>query len=198
MLVADRPYLTPHAYLEWEARQPDRHEYVAGEVYAMVGVSLRHNAIALNLATALRRHLGGRPCQVFFGEVKLRVARANAYYYPDLMVSCGEHRRQADSAVEVDDPMLVAEILSPGTEATDRREKLGAYRSLPTLEDYVMVSQDEQRVEIYRRRGDIGWQVILLEPGDALDIPSLAFSLPLSALYEGTDVPAWQPVGPSP
>jgi Uma2 family endonuclease len=190
MLVADRPYLTPHAYLEWEARQPGRHEYVAGEIYAMVGVSLRHNAIALNLAMALRQHLRSRPCQVFFGEVKLRVARANAYYYPDLMVSCGEHRRQADSAVEVDDPALVVEILSPGTEATDRREKLGAYRSLPTLEDYVMVSQDEQRVEIYHRRGDIGWQLILLEPGDTLEIPTLAFSLPLSALYEGTDVSA--------
>jgi Uma2 family endonuclease len=190
MLVADSAYMTPHAYLEWEARQPKKHEYVAGETYAMVGVSVRHNAIALNLAVALRQQLHGRPCQVLFGEVKLRVAKANAYYYPDLMVCCGEHHHQADGAVAVDDPMLVVEVLSPGTEATDRREKLGAYRSLPTLEDYVMVSQEEMRVEIYRRSGDIGWQRILLEPGDSLDIPSLEFSLSLAALYGGTDVGA--------
>lgn len=188
MHVADRPYLTPQAYLEWEARQTTKHEYVAGDIHAMVGVSLRHNAIALNLAIALRQHLRGQPCLVFFGEVKLRVARANAYYYPDLMVCCGEHRRQADGAVAVDDPTLVVEVLSPGTEATDRREKLGAYRSLATLQDYVLVSQDEARVEIHRRHGDIGWQHILLEPGDSLTLPSLDFSLSLAALYEGTDV----------
>lgn len=190
MQVAEFRYMTPHAYLEWEARQDNRHEYVAGDVYAMVGVSLRHNVIALNLAVALRQHLAGQPCQVFFGEVKLRVARNNAYYYPDLMVCCGEHRRTADGAAVVDDPSLVVEVLSPGTESTDRREKLGAYRSLPTLQDYILVSQDKVQVEVCRRTGDIGWQHILLEPGDQLDIPSLGFSLPLTALYEGTDTQA--------
>jgi Uma2 family endonuclease len=188
MLIADHPTMTPHAYLEWEARQATKHEYVAGNIYAMVGVSVRHNAIALNLAMALRQQLRGRPCQVLIGEVKLRVTKANAYYYPDLMVCCGEHHRQADGTVAVDDPTLVVEVLSPSTESTDRREKLGAYRALATLTDYVLVSQDEARVEIYRRTGDIGWQRILLEPGDALDIPSLEFSLPLTELYRGTDV----------
>lgn len=186
MHVADKPYLTPDDYLAWEARQPTKHEYMAGDIYAMVGVTHRHNVIADNLYMALRNHIKGQPCQVFMGEVKLRVARQNAYYYPDVMVACGEHRRLAGNSQVVDDPLVVVEVLSPSSEAIDRREKLGAYRSLPTLAEYLMVSQEEQRVEVYRRRGDIGWEQVIFEPGDTLEIPSLEFSLPLAAVYEGT------------
>lgn len=81
MRVAEYSY-TPEAYLAWEAKQPTKHEYVAGEIYAMVGVTQRHNVIGGNFYVALRQHLRGRPCQVCMGEVKLRVAKANAYYYP--------------------------------------------------------------------------------------------------------------------
>lgn len=186
MHVADKPYLTQEGYLAWEARQPTKHEYIAGEIFAMGGVTQRHNVIAGNLYVALRNHLRGRPCQVFVGEVKLRITRLNAYYYPDVMVACGEHRRLAGDSQVIDDPLVVVEVLSPTTESTDRREKLGAYRSLPTLSEYLMVSQDEKRVEVYRRRGDIGWEQAFYEPGDILDLPSLEFSLPLAALYEGT------------
>lgn len=188
MRVAEYSYFTPEAYLEWEARQPTKHEYVAGEIYAMVGVTQRHNVIALNAAVALRQHLRGKPCQVFLGEVKLRVAKANAYYYPDLMVVCGDHMRQAGAGSVVDDPSLVIEILSPGSEATDRREKLAAYRSLPTLEEYLIVSQERQEAELYRRGGAIGWTHLVYEPGDSLELASLDQSFPLAALYEGTDV----------
>lgn len=188
MRVADHTYLTPHAYLEWEAQQPTKHEYVAGEIYAMVGVTQRHNVIAGNLYVALRQHLKGRPCQVFVGEVKLRVAKANAYYYPDLMAVCGEHMRQAGESRVVDDPALVVEILSPGSENIDRREKLAAYRSLPTMEEYLIVSQDRQEAEVYRRGGAIGWTHLLFEPGDTLELASLGLMVPLAVLYEGTDV----------
>ena len=190
MHVADQPYLTPDTYLEWEAQQPARHEYVAGEIFAMVGTTQRHNAIEINLCLALRQHLRGRPCQIFIEAIKLRVAKANAYYYPDLMVACGEHRGVAGAGQVVDDPSLVVEILSPSSEATDRREKLAAYRSLPTLEEYLVVDQERQRAEIYRRGGDIGWTHLICEAGDTLEIASLGLKLPLAALYEGTDIAA--------
>lgn len=190
MHVADQPYLTPDAYLEWEARQPVRHEYVAGEIFAMVGTTLRHNAIEVNLCVALHQHPRGRPCQVFVEAIKLRVAKANAYYYPDVMVSCGEHRREAGAGQVVDDPTLVVEILSPSSEATDRREKLAAYRSLPTLEEYLIVDQEQRRAELYRRQGDIGWIHLVCEAGDTLELASIGLELPLAALYQGTDVAA--------
>ncbi len=186
MQVTDRPYLTPQAYLNWEARQAAKHEYVAGEVYTLGNASLHHVAIGLNLAMALREHLQNRLCQVFFGDVKLRVPRVNAYYYPDLMVCCGEHRRQAEGTVVVDDPMVVVELVAPSTAATDRREKLSAYRSLATMEDYVLVSENEPRVDIYRRTDDVGWQHILLEPGDMMEIPCLGFRLALADIYDGS------------
>lgn len=188
MHVADQPYLTPDTYLEWEARQPVRNEYVAGEIFAMVGTTQRHNVVEINLCMALRQHLRGRPCQVFVEAIKLRVAKANAYYYPDLMVSCGEHRHAAGAGQVVDDPTLIVEILSPSSEATDRREKLAAYRSLPTLEEYLIVDQERQQAEVYRRRGDIGWTHLIFETGDTLELASLGLSLPLAALYEGTDI----------
>lgn len=190
MRAAEHHYLTPEAYLEWEAQQPTKHEYVAGEIYAMVGVTQRHNVIAGNLYFHLRQHLRGRPCQVFVGEVKLRVAKANAYYYPDLMVVCGDHVRQAGAGSIVDDPLLVIEILSPGSESTDRREKLASYRSLPTLEEYLLVSQEKQEAELYRRGGKIGWTHLVYEPGDTLELAAVGLTLPLAAFYEGTDVSA--------
>lgn len=188
MHVADQPYLTPDAYLEWEARQPARHEYVAGEIFAMVGTTQRHNLIEGSLYMALRQHLRGRPCQVFVEAIKLRVAKANAYYYPDVMVACGEHRHVAGDGQVVDDPIIVVEILSPSSEATDRREKLAAYRSLPTLEEYLIVDQERQQAELYRRRGDIGWTHLIFEAGDTLELASIGLDLPLAALYEGTDI----------
>ena len=188
MHVADQPYLTSDAYLEWEARQPARHEYVAGEIFAMVGTTQRHNLIEGNLYMALRQHLRGRPCQVFVEAIKLRAAKANAYYYPDIMVACGEHRRLAGPDQVIDDPTIVVEILSPSSEATDRREKLAAYRSLSTLEEYLIVDQERQQAEVYRRQGDIGWTHLIFETGDTLELASIGLNLPLAALYEGTDI----------
>ncbi len=188
MHIAEDRYMTREAYLEWEARQPIRHEYVAGEIFAMVGVTQRHNRISLNAALELMQRLRGRPCQVYSTEVKLLVAKADAYYYPDVMVLCSESLPPAGEQQTAEDPILVVEVLSPSTESTDRREKLAAYRTLPSLQEYVLVSQDKQLVEIHRRQGDIGWIYIEYEPGDAVELASIGVELPISALYEGTDV----------
>ena len=85
-------------------------------------------------------------------------------------------------------PVLVIEVLSPSTEAIDRREKLHAYRHLPALQEYVLISQDRQQVEIYRRQGDVGWLFITFEPGDSVEFASVGATLPIAELYAGTDV----------
>jgi Uma2 family endonuclease len=190
MRIAERHTLTEAEYLAFEASASIRHEFVAGEAYAMAGGTLRHNRIAGNAYIALSLALKGKPCQVFMSDVKLHVARDSAYYYPDVMVACGEQAAAANDAQVVTDPVLVVEVLSPTTEATDRREKLAAYRRLPALVEYVLISQDARQVEIYRRQGDINWLYIAYEPGDTVEFASVGVSLPLAELYAGTDVAA--------
>lgn len=171
-------------YLALEARSTVRHEYIAGEVFAMTGASVRHNVIALNIATALRQHLRGSPCRALMEGVKLRLRKESSYFYPDVMVTCepGLLDLAADAQM-VEAPVLVSEVLSPATEGIDRREKLRAYRTLPSLKEYALISQNEIRVELFRRRGDIGWDVITYEPGDTVEFSGIEFALPIADIY---------------
>jgi Uma2 family endonuclease len=172
-------------YLALEARSPIKHEYVDGNVYAMTGASLRHNVIVGNIFSLLRTHLRGTPCRAFVNDTKLRVAKANAYYYPDVMVTCDpRHQTVTPTDMVVEAPKVVIEVLSGTTEGTDRREKLIAYKSVPSLEEYVLVGQDAAGIEIHRRRGDIGWEIVKLVPGDPLELKSLEFATDFGAVYE--------------
>ena len=121
-------------------------------------------------------------------------ARAHAYYYPDLIVACARDGRPLDlGAVIVDDPILVMEVLSPATEGTDRREKRLAYRRLASLWEYVLVSQDEARVEIHRRRGDIGWEKIEYAGPETVELSSAGLEIDMRAIYEGVPVGGLSP-----
>lgn len=194
MRVQNYTAVSEEDYLRLEAQSPVRHEYVGGEMFAMTGGTLRHNAIALNIATALRAHLRDTPCRAFMNDVRVRVARAHAYYYPDLIVACARDGRPLDlGAVTVDDPILVMEVLSPATEATDRREKLLAYRTLPSLSEYVLVSQDEAGVEIHRRHGDIGWEKIEYAGPETVGLFSVGLEIDMRAIYEGVPVGGLSP-----
>ena len=171
-------------YLAYEAQSPVRHEYIAGEIFAMTGASIRHNVIAGNLFAELRNHLKGTPCRALIEGVKLRLRKEQSYFYPDVMVTCEDRQQELDSQQQiVEAPLVIIEILSPTTEATDRREKLRAYRTLPSLKEYLLVSQEQAQVEIYRRRGDIGWDIITYEPGDTVEIASLEIKLGMAEIY---------------
>lgn len=185
MKLALQTHFTEQDYLAQEMAGQQRHEYVAGQVYAMTGASLRHNVIALNIATLLRQHLRGSPCRTFMADAKLRIAKRQSIYYPDVMVTC-DPRHQQVSAQEhvVEAPRLVVEVLSESTAGTDRREKLQAYRSLPSLREYLLVSQDEALLELHRRRGDIGWDIITLTPGDPIALDSVELVTDFATVYE--------------
>lgn len=186
MLTHEYTPISEDEYLRLEAQSPVRHEYVDGEMFAMTGGTLRHNTIALNLASVLKSHLRGTPCRAFVNDVQVRVQKANAYYYPDLLVACGREQQALDmNAVTVHDPVLVIEVLSTSTEATDRREKLLAYRTLPSLIEYVLVSQDQARVEVHRRFGDIGWQKIEYAAGEAVELTAVGLKIGMDSIYEG-------------
>jgi Uma2 family endonuclease len=177
---------SPEAYLRFEAQSSLRHEYVSGEIYAMTGASIRHNLIALNLAAALRSHLKASPCRVFMEGVKLHVARDNAYYYPDVMVSCDPRLDQpAATDMVVDKPVVLVEVLSESTAGVDRREKMSAYRKLASLKEYVLVEQETRQVEVFRRVGDVGWEQVILDASDTLELLSIDFRLALAEIYDG-------------
>jgi len=144
----------------------------------MTTASDRHEEIALNLAAALRTHLRGTRCRVYKGDLKIRVA--DDFYYPDVFVRCGEER--GDPYFKTD-PVLIAEVLSPGTLRHDRGDKRLAYFSLPTLREYILIEQDRLQVEVYR--GDALARPERLESADAvLRLESVDFSMPLGELYE--------------
>lgn len=188
---AHRLAFTYNDYLEWEQRQPERHEYVRGEVFAMAGTSDRHNEISMNLTALLRQHLRGTPCRVFMAEVKVRVDAADCGFYPDIQVTCAESDR-ADRLVKRS-PVLVVEVLSDSTAAYDLGDKFAAYQQLDSLREYVLVDQERIRVQIYRRR-DGQWWVDNIGPGGRLRLDSVDLDCPVETLYEDLS----EPITPNP
>ncbi len=148
------PLLTVDEYLKLEAGSSIKHEYVEGALYALAGSSLRHNRIAINILRMLAGAAEGTSCQVYMSDVRCQVG--NVFYYPDVMVACGEV--DSDTAVYRSDPCLLVEVTSPSTASTDRREKLLVYRQIPTVRAYLIVDQDTRRVERHYRDADGVWQ----------------------------------------
>lgn len=165
-------------YLAWEASQRERHELLEGVPHAMAGASEAHNLLVGNLYFLLRPAAQERGCRVFFSDMRLRVSE-RTFYYPDLMVVCGEDPHP----LYKERPCLVVEVLSEGTEATDRREKLWRYREIPSLQAYLLVESRARRVEGYFRTPE-GWLYRVWEEGE-VEVPCPKARLPLGALYEG-------------
>ncbi len=142
-------------YLAWETEQIDKHEFIAGEVFAMTGARQEHVIVAGNLFTKLREHLRGTPCRPLISDMKLHVQVMDAFYYPDVMVTCNDADKIA--ALYIEHPKLIIEVLSESTAAYDRGAKFAAYRNIDSLEEYVLVDIDRKGVESFRRQDDGGW-----------------------------------------
>ncbi len=168
-------------FLTWEAGKALRHEFVAGEVFAMAGAEDRHITAAGNLYVALRQHLRGTPCRVYMADMKLQIAAANSFFYPDLMVTCS----QADASRRLvkQDARFVAEVLSPSTAAYDRGAKFLAYRALPSLEEYLLIDIDNQTCDLYRKGVDGLWVLHPSSAGSSVTLASVAVTLAVSELF---------------
>ena len=182
--AVDRP-LSVSEYIAWEEGNTIKHEYVAGEVYAMTGVSARHNLITLNLVRALWQRARGRGCRVFATDVKLRVA-GDRIYYPDVMVACGA---AGEVALIVTEPSMVIEVTSPSTRATDRREKLEAYMRLHSLRVYLIVEQRRKHVLVYTRHGGADWTRQEVSGDGEVALEFLDASVSLEEIYEDIPLP---------
>jgi Uma2 family endonuclease len=174
--------LTPEQYLAAEGSAAVRHELVAGQLNEMVGASQIHNLIAAALAGKLARALPA-PWRLYIADMKVRVE--DDFYYPDLMVS---REPVAAGNYYLAAPAVIVEILSPTTEARDRLEKRLGYQRLASLREYVLVSQEQRSVEVFRRRVD-GWEVETYGAHDTVRLASIAFALPVGDLYRDLPVP---------
>ena len=193
-LPAPQPFFDAQAYLAWEAEQSTKHEYHDGEVFAMAGASDAHVTVAGNVYMALRNHLRGSPCSVFISDMKLRVEEDNAFFYPDVFVTCADSDRGQSHSKSA--PVLVVEVLSPATSAYDRGAKFAAYRKLPTLREYALSDPERLSLDLFRREGDSkSWVLHPIEAGGHVEWASVGLQVPLEALYE--DVPMTT-TGPQP
>ncbi|MCC7278822.1 MAG: Uma2 family endonuclease [Chromatiaceae bacterium] len=174
-------------YLAGEIHSPIRHEYVAGEVFAMAGATEEHATIALNFAALLRNQVRGGPCRVYIADMKLRVAAAVAFFYPDVFVTCDP--RDATEPLAKRHPSLICEVLSESTEAYDRGGKFAAYRTLESLKEYLLIDSRRRAVEVFRRQPG-GWLLSPVPPDGALELKCLDFRCAVDALYEDVVFPA--------
>jgi len=154
-----KTYLTPEEYLAIERRAEYRSEYFNGETFAMVGASRRHNLIAGNIFGELRQQLKGRPCEVYTNDMRVRIPATGLYTYPDVVVVCGEPEFEDEYIDTLLNPTLIVEVLSGSTAAYDRGQKFGHYRSIESLTEYLLVAQDECRIEQFVKQSDRQWRV---------------------------------------
>lgn len=184
--------LSPAAYLDWEAQQPQKYEYLHGEAYGMTGGTLAHNDIAVNLTTLLRNHLRGKGCKVRMADAKVGITEKGPFFYPDVLVTCDSQDWKAKQIVQ--HPCLIIEVLSPGTEGFDRGEKFKHYRRLDSLKEYVLVNANSLGIEIYRLNDQQKWELTPYFPEEnstslAVEFTSIQFECPLEAIYEDVELP---------
>lgn len=176
-----RPTVDIDSYMAFESASPDKHEYVRGEVFAMVGVTLRHGRIVSNLVRRIDEAVESGPCRVYASDVKVRIDAADAVFYPDVVVSCDPRDTGPQALVH---PRLVVEVLSPSTSAFDRGAKFGMYRQLPSLEEYVLVESARMAVDVFHRAAGGKWILSAFDEGDTVVLESLGASISMSAIYE--------------
>jgi Uma2 family endonuclease len=183
------PTMTVEEYFRFEERSPFKHEYVAGEVYAMSGATAQHNIIAGNIFTRLFSAAEDGPCRVFMSDMRVEVAN-DRYYYPNVAVVCTPI---AELDIVARGPCVVVEVTSPSTARIDRGEKLDAYRRIPALRAYLIVDHRRRRVERHWRESPSDEWTLEEIVGDAstpIPVPCLDVSLTLDAIYRRVELPA--------
>jgi Uma2 family endonuclease len=168
-------------YLRLESASEQRHEFVDGLLYAQAGASRRHNHIVVNITRRLGDAAERANCELMVADVKLRVTE-RFIYYPDIMVVCDP---SDDDALIASKPCLVIEVLSPSTEDLDHREKLFAYRQVASLEHYLIIAQDQPRVECWSRSDAARWQLTDLRGEGVIQLSCPALDLTLADIYRG-------------
>ena len=182
-----KPHFSPEEYLAWEAEQLEKHEYVDGEVFAMAGAAENHITVCLNVAMALRQHLKGSPCRTFMADMKVQAHADSGFYYPDVVVTCSA--RDSKDPLVKREPSLLVEVLSSSTAAYDRGAKFSSYRQLASLQEYVLIDTDTRATDVYRKGADGLWVLHPFAGDEAVELVSMALTIPAAVLFDALDAP---------
>jgi Uma2 family endonuclease len=175
--------MTHAEYCASEREAAVKHEYIAGEVFAMTGGTLEHSRIAGQVMRMLGNALEGRPCRVLTADARVRIEAVDVDTYPDVSVVCGPPETAEADDHALLNPTLIVEVLSKGTEAYDRGLKASNYRQIPSLRAYLLVAQDRPRLELQVRQADGRWVIIEAGPGQRLMIEPLEIELEVDSIY---------------
>ena len=180
---AERVRMSPEEYLAFERASEVRHEYADGEVFAMAGGTREHSLIAGNVVRELGNVLRTKPCEVHGSDLRIKIAASGRYVYPDASVVCGGTLFEDSGRDTLLNPIVIIEVLSDSTEAYDRGEKFELYRTIPSFQEYVIVSQKKVRVEHFQRRPDGRWVLAVLGADDRLELESIGCEVAMEELY---------------
>jgi Uma2 family endonuclease len=176
--------LTLDEFIAWENTQAERHEFQRGEVFAMVGARRSHGTVVGNLMRELGQRLKGSPCRAFSESMKVQVAD-DSIVYPDLFVTCDRDDLRTEMIFHA--PVLVVEVLSPGTQAHDRGRKFALYRRLSSLREYLLIDPDSRDVQAFRRTADGQWVLHDMTDAEMLVLPCIDVELPMAEVFDGVE-----------
>jgi len=157
MIPKKKAFITPKEYLEIERKAEFKSEYFNGEMFALAGAGKTHNKISSNLIINIGVHLKNKTCLIYGSDMKVKISSSGLYAYPDISVVCGDEKFEDDESDILLNPKLVIEILSESTESYDRGKKFEHYRTLESLQEYVLVSQEKPKVEQFLKQQDGKW-----------------------------------------
>lgn len=180
--------MSEQAYLDGELQSDIRHEYIEGEVYAMVGAHKYHNQIVMTVSNVFYNHLLGKPCQPYASDMKVKIDRK--YFYPDVMVDCS----QVDADYYIEQPSIIVEVLSKSTRQHDKTVKRLAYFQIASLKEYVLIEQDFVEIEFWSRDENNYWQQSVYYLGDDIHFQSIDLTVSVEDIYrqvKNADMLAW-------
>jgi Uma2 family endonuclease len=177
-------------YLAYERTAEQRHEFFNGELFAMAGASREHNTAKDNWIGELYARLKGGPCRTFSSDQRVKVDRTGLYTYPDIVIVCGKLEFDPDDRDTLLNPQVIIEILSPSTEGYDRGAKFRHFQKLPSVNEFVLVSQDKMQVERFVRQPDDSWLLTTFDdPAGEFALTTVPVRVPLADLYRGVELP---------
>ena len=190
MATEARKLVSPEEYLELERAAETRHEYIDGEIVAMAGAGLNHNLIVSSLIGNLYNLLKGKNCNIFPSDMRLHIPVNGLYTYPDVMVACGQLEFTDEKKDTLTSPSLIVEVLSPSTEDYDRGGKFMRYRSIPSLQEYLLIDSTGILAEKFARDENGNWFLNEYRDRNAIiNLKSLNVEISLAEIYARTEAP---------